>query len=239
MHPVADEGLHPGVAFRLRNLILVVGENQVLPAAMDVQSLSQVFQGHGTTLNMPARSALPPGAIPGWLPGLSCLPQDKVHRVLFCFTRVNAGTGFHLLQGPVRKLAVIGHLPHPEIDATLGRISIAFLHEPLHKFNNLRYCISRPRRFVRRHDIQSFHVFLKTGSVLLRQLPRRNAQSVRPVDNLVINIGDILDRLDLIALVLQIAADDIKDDVAHGVANMALVVGGDPADIHPHFAAGW
>ncbi len=67
MKPVFNEGLPPGKALRLGNLVLMVGENQVLPPAVDVKRLAQVLQGHSTALNMPARSALTPRAFPRWL----------------------------------------------------------------------------------------------------------------------------------------------------------------------------
>ncbi len=43
MHPVADKRLFPRVAFALGDFVLVVGKDEVLPAAMDIKLLAQVF----------------------------------------------------------------------------------------------------------------------------------------------------------------------------------------------------
>ncbi len=64
MQPVFNKWLAIGKALRLGYLVLVMGENKVLPTAMDIKGITQVFQRHGTALNMPARSALPPGRFP-------------------------------------------------------------------------------------------------------------------------------------------------------------------------------
>ena len=39
VNPEADEGLDAGVALRLRLLVLMMGEDEVLPAAVDVDRL--------------------------------------------------------------------------------------------------------------------------------------------------------------------------------------------------------
>ena len=57
-------------------------------------------------------------------------------------------------------------------------------------------------------------------------------QLVGAVDNLIVDIGDVLHVLHLIAAKLEVAPDDIEDDVAHGVADVGVVVGGNAADVH-------
>src|SRR5439155_26445242 len=56
VHPVADEGL-AGPALALRDLVLVVGEDEVLPAAVEVEGLAEVLHAHGRALDVPARAA--------------------------------------------------------------------------------------------------------------------------------------------------------------------------------------
>ena len=51
-------------------------------------------------------------------------------------------------------------------------------------------------------------------------------------DNLVIDIGEILHVLHSVATKLKIPPDDIEEDIAHGVPDVALAIRGDPADIH-------
>jgi len=51
-------------------------------------------------------------------------------------------------------------------------------------------------------------------------------------DELVVDVGVVLDVPDVVALELEVAAQHVEDDVAHGVAEVALGVGRDAADVH-------
>jgi len=51
-------------------------------------------------------------------------------------------------------------------------------------------------------------------------------------DYLVIYIGEVLHVLYPTATKLKVAPDDIEEDIAHSVANVAFAVGGDPANIY-------
>ena len=68
----------PASYLRLGQLIVMVWELEVHAACVDVKALSQDGGGHDGALNVPAWSPLPPGRVPGGLPGLGCLPQCKV-----------------------------------------------------------------------------------------------------------------------------------------------------------------
>ncbi len=56
MHPVPGEGL-AGAAAALRDLVLVVGEDEVLPAGVQVERLAEVLHAHRRALDVPARPA--------------------------------------------------------------------------------------------------------------------------------------------------------------------------------------
>ena len=55
VHPVAGERL-PGGRLTLGGLAFVVGEGQVVAAAVEVNGLAQVGHGHGRALDVPTRS---------------------------------------------------------------------------------------------------------------------------------------------------------------------------------------
>ena len=64
MHPDARK-LPLGVrAAALRDLVLVVGEHQVVAAAVDVEALAQKRMRHGRAFDMPAGPPATPGAVP-------------------------------------------------------------------------------------------------------------------------------------------------------------------------------
>ena len=66
----------------LRRLVLVVGEDQVRAAAVDLEVEPEQLLGHRRALDVPARPAAAPGRLPGRvLARLLRLPQREVERV--------------------------------------------------------------------------------------------------------------------------------------------------------------
>ena len=49
---------------RLRNLILVVREDEVVAAAVEVEGITEVFHGHRRALDVPAGTTLSPRTLP-------------------------------------------------------------------------------------------------------------------------------------------------------------------------------
>ena len=76
VHPVPGETVPGGR--RLGALVLVVREDQVDAATVDIESGPEVMGGHRRALEVPARPARTPGGPPGRLAGLRALPQDEV-----------------------------------------------------------------------------------------------------------------------------------------------------------------
>ena len=63
MHPVMRE-LLAAASLALCDLVLMMREDQILSAAVDVDLLAQIFLGHDRALNVPARTALSPRGLP-------------------------------------------------------------------------------------------------------------------------------------------------------------------------------
>src|SRR5258708_18721160 len=61
--PVTDEGL-AGTASALGDLVLVVGEDEILTATMDVERLAKVLHAHSRALDVPARATPAEGRVP-------------------------------------------------------------------------------------------------------------------------------------------------------------------------------
>src|SRR5436190_13725223 len=74
VHPDPREGMARMRALALRNLVLVVRENEVEPAAMDVEGLAELGLAHRRAFDMPARPAAAPRAVPTGLVGGAGLP---------------------------------------------------------------------------------------------------------------------------------------------------------------------
>ncbi len=81
MHPIGGKGLSIS-RLALGDLILMVREDQVLPACMDIDLIAQILLRHDRTLDMPSGTPLAPGGLPVRLPLLLRLPEHEIIGVL-------------------------------------------------------------------------------------------------------------------------------------------------------------
>src|SRR5207249_967297 len=115
VQPVGGERL-AGERLGLCDLVLVVREDQIQAAAVDVEVRAQVLHAHGRALDVPAGTAGTPGAVPGRLAGLRRLPEGEVARVPLQGRRLDPSPGLELLRVAVAQLAVVGDHRHVEVD---------------------------------------------------------------------------------------------------------------------------
>ena len=116
--PIVGERLSRD-GLRLGHLVFVVGKDEVLSAAVNVEGFAQVFLAHDRAFDMPARAAFSPGARPGGFPRLGGLPEREVHGVFLALVHRHPGAGLHVLQVSARELAVFRKAVHREIDIAL------------------------------------------------------------------------------------------------------------------------
>ena len=65
------------------------------------------------------------------------------------------------------------------------------------------------------------HVLVEGADELLGQLLAGDSPFVGALDDLVVHVGEVADVGDLDSRVLQVAVDDVEDDVGPGVADVA------------------
>jgi hypothetical protein len=86
VQPVAGERLAVS-GLGLRDLVLVVGKEEIDAARVDVEGVAEVRLAHRGALDVPAGPSAPERRIPGradfGLTGLLVLPQSKVDDILF------------------------------------------------------------------------------------------------------------------------------------------------------------
>src|ERR1035437_2022772 len=82
VHPDIRHGRRTVRATRLCNLILMMRENQVDAAAMDIEHFTEIGGAHGRALDVPARTSPAPRAFPSRLIAGRLLPQHEVERAL-------------------------------------------------------------------------------------------------------------------------------------------------------------
>src|SRR4029079_4115797 len=106
----------------LRKLVLVVGKDEVEPAAVDVERGPEQLPGHDRALDVPAGSAPAPGRLPRRvLAGLVCLPEGEVARVIFA--RVGLLL-LHLIRTLSRKSSVLRIRGDTEVNVALGLVRV-------------------------------------------------------------------------------------------------------------------
>ena len=125
MQPEAGERAHAGERLTLSDLVLVVREDEVLPAAVDVDTLTEVAQGHRGALDVPAGASASPRALPRRLAGLGGLPEREVHGVLLLHARLDARPCPHRVQRAVAELAVLLVAADAEVDVAVGLVGVA------------------------------------------------------------------------------------------------------------------
>ena len=189
---------HPGV----RGAHLVVRENQVRAARLDVEGVTQVFSRDRRALDVPAGPAAPEPRVPGRVAGPFRQPDQDVERILLArAVRVAAtlrGEFGHLGQvvpagraGPgqraepgVRRLGEVDVLVHVVQGAPVGHPGA----EPLDDGQRL----DRPDQVGRRQDAQRLHVVAVALRLAAGQFPPVLAVPVGPFQQWVVDVGHVL-----------------------------------------------
>ena len=214
----------------------MVGEDEILTAAVEVDGLAQMGAAHGAALDMPARAAHAVRAFPCRLAGLCSLPDRKVGgiflQVVFHLAAQLTVAALEVVQLEVAQLAVLGVALDPEIDvAVLGNVGVAALDEVLHDVQNLLDMLGGAGLDGGLFAVETGGVLEVLGLEALGDLLHGGALFLSLFDELIVDVGDVGDVDDLVAAVLEVAAQGIEDDERAGVADVDIVVDGGAADV--------
>src|ERR1019366_3716843 len=95
--------------FALRDLVLVMGKDEVFAAQVEVEAGAEGFHAHGAAFDVPAGPAFAPRAGPEDRPviGDARFPEGEIgHRFLGVFIAADAFAGAHSLEVQLEQLAV-------------------------------------------------------------------------------------------------------------------------------------
>ena len=106
VQPVARERRDASIALALRDLVLVVREDQVRPATVNIHLRAEDGCRHRRALDMPARSPASPGTLPPRLARLGSLPEGEVARIMLALVRLDARASQHRLLVAAREFAI-------------------------------------------------------------------------------------------------------------------------------------
>ena len=211
-------------AAALGDLVFVVGEDQVLSAAMDVDHVTQMLMDHGGTFDVPARAATAPGGVPARLLVAGRLPEDEVAGVALVVGHFHPGTGEHVFQFAAGKLAVVGHGFHRKQHLAIRLVGVALFHQGGDHLDHLGDVIGGLGDNIRGFRVQRCHVFGKRRGEAFGEGADVLAVFRGSLDDLVINVGDVAGVDHFRVEPLQQAIQHIKHHHRAGVANVDEVV---------------
>ena len=144
-------------ALGLSDLVRMMDRHMVDPAAVDIETLAQIFRRHGGALDVPARKAGSPGGVPLHdLIGIFRLREPKREIRLMSLSLI----GLH----PIRRLLFIepklGEIRvaresrHLEVDITATLIGEARLNQSGDKIDHLLNMLGRPADRMRTQNVQ-------------------------------------------------------------------------------------
>ena len=232
MHPVAHEWRAAGKRFRLGHFVFVMRKNQIAAAAMEIKPATQIFMGHGAALDVPARPAGAPRAVPERFAGFGALPEGEIHGMTLAVIDFDARAGFHVIQTAAAQMAVCCKILNAEIYIAVHHISVTFLDQRPDHIDNFLHVARYSRIEVHPANIQAIHHFEIRLDIPVGQFIPGNSRFRRSVDNLVIHIRKVLDMSHRQALPFKIAVNDIPDDKWAGIADMRMIIGRHAADVN-------
>ena len=127
VHPVADRRVAVR-ALRLCDLVLVVREDVVDAAGVEVEALAEVLRAHRRTLDVPAGKPTTPGRLPGERAAFLCLlPEREVDRIALVGIELIVDVLLQLLAvlgEPGLELDVVGEELQPLAPGRLGLLRL-------------------------------------------------------------------------------------------------------------------
>ena len=230
--PVFDHGFLAGEGFGLGDFVFMVREDEVAAAAVEVEGIAKVLIAHSRAFDVPARTAFAPGAVPRRFAGLSTFPEGEVHGIVLAVVDFDTGAGHHVVEAATAQFAVVGELFDAVIDVVVDDVGIAFVDEGLDHVDDFIHVFRYAGILVGPADVELVHdVEVRCDIAVGNGIPR-DAFAVGSVDDLIVDVGEVLDVRDFIAQVFQIALDDVPRDERTGIAHVGMVVRRNAADIH-------
>ena len=237
VQPIAGEALAARRP-RLRDLVLMVRELEVHAAAMDVEVLAEAGVAHHRALDVPTRPADAPGAVPVGLARLGVLPQHEVERIPASARRPRPA---RRRAGPPGPCPRAGRSRRTRTPCSRRRRTCPHRHGRCPRASRIIRTIPTTC-WVARGSLVGFSQLSAAKSWSIASIIRPASAAIgSPLSlaRLMIlssMVGDVADVLDLIARGLEVALDHIEHHDHPRVPEMAEVVDGDAANVHPHLA---
>ena len=235
MHPVPREQLAGG-RLGLRALTLVVREDEVGAAPVQIDGGVQLAHGQRRAFDVPARPARPPQRAPLGLIGRGRLPEHEVQRIalggIVGIAATLGGEDEHV--GPVQlaQLAEAGVAGDLEVDRAAGHVGVA----PVEHHADEAADVGDRRRGAglapALQHAERRHVRIEPCHLRGRQVEVVHAQRSGLAQDVVVHVGDVAHAAGLVAPVTQPPLQHVVGQVGGGVTQVGGVIGRDPARVH-------
>ena len=213
----------------------MVRENKIHAAAVNIQG--EIGPGHGRALDVPAGTSFAPRAFPVRFPGLGRFPDGEVERIALLFAGSDARAGKHVVDVPVRKLAVLRECADAEVHvAGRRRVGRALIDERLADVDDVLDVFRRPGFDVGAFDAERVHVFVEGVDVRFGDFLPVLMFRIGAADDLVVHVSEVAHEGDVEPLAAQEADENIEHESRARMTDVAEIVDGDAADVHVNFA---
>ena len=233
VHPQPGERLPPA-RLGLGDLVLVVGKDEVHPAAVDREVGAEELLGHRRALDVPPRTPLPPRRGPtAVLVGLARLPQREVQRVFLQGLGTRLLALVHVGGVAVRELAVAGEAADPEVDVAARLVRVVALDQGLDQGHDLADRLRRQGLLLGAAEAEAVGVLDVGAGHLPCVVLRRRARLSRGGVDLVVDVRDVDDQLGLVSDPSEEAPQEDEDHIGPRVADVDARVDRGPAGVDP------
>ena len=198
---------------------------------MDIKGLAQQRAAHHRTLDVPARTPLSPGGIPGGFPRFGRFPQCEVETGALPIGG-SASLAEHLIECSIAEFAVPLELLDLEIDIAVRLVGVPLLDQILRETNDVIYVLGRLRELVNRVDSHRGEVRPVVFGHLTGDFGHREAAPIRFLDQLVIDVGNVDDKRDVVPRIDEVLLNRVEDHRPDHMADVARFIDGRPAKIH-------
>ena len=248
VHPIVYSRVALGGA-GLRNLALVVREEQVETSTVDVKLLTQVLLAHGRALKVPTWESFAPGRWPMHDVFGSCLlPKGEIASLALLALSVEFARGVNqLVDVAARKDAVVellGILLHVEIDAAVRDVGKACIKNLLHIGNLLDDVARSVWLDAGWQHVQRLHGLVVAVHVVLHHFHRLLLLEASLLGNFVLtlvsivlevaDVGDVAHVAYLVADVLEIAEKYVESNGGTCMTQVAVAIDGGTAHVHTY-----
>src|ERR1035437_3401671 len=199
MQPVFDEGLAARLdprALALRDFVLVMRENEVFAAQVQVKAWPEELHAHGAALDVPAGPAFAPRAGPEHRAVLrhARLPEREVSNgFLLILITAHALAHPHLIKVELHQLPIARASTAVFLDAEIDRTVWSLIGQPAHQQllderNDLRHVLGGAGRLVRLAAVQGGEVVEEGRLELAGELAQGCPGLADPLDDLVVHV---------------------------------------------------